>query len=96
MGIDLGQSNDIMAIVFRRGDSTFVFHIGAIPESEWISPKNFKLLPGCKARQTFCRWAVCGLRARSGDILQLPTFRIGGRRYTTRAAFDWWNKELER
>lgn len=78
-----------------RTDSGFTFDVSAIPETEWIAMKNYRLLK-CRARSTLHSWMTFGLMARSGSLVKLPAFRVGGRRYTTQAAWQWWNQELDR
>lgn len=96
MSVDWGApQGDISVLSFHRDGRVFSFAIGLIPRAEWLAIKNWRRIPGCQSYTSIKRWVTEGLRAKSGDFVKLPSFRLGGRRYTTMAAFDWWNKELD-
>lgn len=38
---------------------------------------------------TVWRWALRGVKG-----VRLPTVQVGGRRYTTAEAFQWWSRQL--
>lgn len=70
--------------------NAFLFDHATMRADDMVGMCEGQRLPTSPSHKVLSRWIHTGVQMPDGTRLKLPSFKRGGRRYTTAAAYLWW------